>query len=262
MGASIVSLGQDQMMAEPVTTFRSPNAGIEIPLAAWPNVAAARGLTVDSAKTRWGRIKRKLGLNATAKPLPEPANRVRKVAAGKGKAAAAESGLVAKQAAMGAAEDLGNLQDDTDRSEDGAGETNIVSHRKDHPWSPVLMLFHAVRKDAPQGGPATLGEKYRTIDPENPLNLRKRKKMIPLLVSVTTPRMTTTPTNLKRRAIFCQESETHIVLDTSRRSPDLSEPLMVTTLAVNAEVELASVEPENVYFHADSKCFSILRAID
>ncbi|RYP36714.1 hypothetical protein DL767_003276 [Monosporascus sp. MG133] len=53
-----------------------------IPPAAWPKIAAARGLTVDSAKTRWGQIKRKFGLNTTAKPLPEPANRVRKAAAG------------------------------------------------------------------------------------------------------------------------------------------------------------------------------------
>ncbi|RYO93421.1 hypothetical protein DL766_000811 [Monosporascus sp. MC13-8B] len=97
------------------------HVGVEITQAAWPQITTARGLIVDSAKTRWGQIKRKLGLNSTAKPLPEPANRIRKAAAGKGKGAA-KSSLAAKRAAVGAAEGLGSLQDDTDRSEDEAGE--------------------------------------------------------------------------------------------------------------------------------------------
>ncbi|RYP93459.1 hypothetical protein DL770_000502 [Monosporascus sp. CRB-9-2] len=73
------------------------------PPAAWPKIATARGLTGNSAK---GQIKRKLDLNATAKPRPEPAYKVRKAA---GKAKAVES-LAAKWAAVGA----GN---DTDHSE-------------------------------------------------------------------------------------------------------------------------------------------------
>ncbi|RYP07333.1 hypothetical protein DL765_009190 [Monosporascus sp. GIB2] len=103
-----------EFMAE---ILRHSETKIEVPPAVWPQITAARGLTVDSAK-----IKRKLGLNSTAKPLPEPANKIRK-AAGKGRAAA-ESSLAAKRAAVGAAEDLRNLQDDTDRSEDDAGEAN------------------------------------------------------------------------------------------------------------------------------------------
>ncbi|RYP79950.1 hypothetical protein DL769_002709 [Monosporascus sp. CRB-8-3] len=71
------------------------------PPAAWPKIAAARGLTPNSAN-----IKRTLGLHATAKPLPKPAYKVRK-AAGKGKAA---ESLAAKRAVVGAG-------DDTDRSE-------------------------------------------------------------------------------------------------------------------------------------------------
>ncbi|RYP69939.1 hypothetical protein DL771_005799 [Monosporascus sp. 5C6A] len=109
-----------EFMAE---ILRNSETKIEIPPAAWPKIAAARGLTVDSAKTRWGQIKRKLGLNTTAKRLPEPAQKVRKAAggaSGKGKAAG-KSSLATKLAAVGAAEDLGNLQDDTDRSEDEAG---------------------------------------------------------------------------------------------------------------------------------------------
>ncbi|RYP90249.1 hypothetical protein DL770_003618 [Monosporascus sp. CRB-9-2] len=116
-----------EFMAE---ILRHTETKIEIPPAAWPKIAAARGLTVDSAKTRWGQIKRKLGLNATAKPLPEPANRVRKAAAGKGKAAA-ESSLAAKRAAVGAAEDLNNLQDDTDRSEGEAGPSPAKKLKKE-----------------------------------------------------------------------------------------------------------------------------------
>ncbi|RYP50367.1 hypothetical protein DL768_004132 [Monosporascus sp. mg162] len=69
-----------------------------------PRFAAARGLiTVNSATAQ---IKRKLGLNATSKPLPESAYKVRR-AAGKGKVAGS---LAAKRAAVGAG-------DDTDHSE-------------------------------------------------------------------------------------------------------------------------------------------------
>ncbi|RYP09696.1 hypothetical protein DL764_001122 [Monosporascus ibericus] len=106
------TLADGQFMAE---ILRHTETKIKIPPAAWPKIAAARGLT-----TRWGQIKRKLGLNTTAKPLPESANRVRKVAAGKRKAAT-EISLAAKRAAVGVAEDLNNLQDDTDHSEDEAG---------------------------------------------------------------------------------------------------------------------------------------------
>ncbi|RYP58882.1 hypothetical protein DL769_008763 [Monosporascus sp. CRB-8-3] len=67
--------------------------------------------------TRWDQVKGNLGLNATAKPPPEAAYKVRK-GADKGKAA---QSLATKKAAVGAAEDLGNLQDDTDRSEDETG---------------------------------------------------------------------------------------------------------------------------------------------
>ncbi|RYP88816.1 hypothetical protein DL769_000230 [Monosporascus sp. CRB-8-3] len=116
-----------EFMAE---ILRHTETKIEILPAAWPKIAAARGLTVDSAKTRWGQIKRKLGLNATAKPLPEPANRVRKAAVGKGKAAA-ESTLAAKRATVGAAEDLSNLQDDTDRSEDETGPSPTKKLKKE-----------------------------------------------------------------------------------------------------------------------------------
>ncbi|RYP48590.1 hypothetical protein DL768_005545 [Monosporascus sp. mg162] len=118
-----------EFMAE---ILRNSETKIEIPPAAWPKIAAARGLTVDSAKTRWGQIKRKLGLNTTAKPLPEPAQRVRKAAGGaSGKGKAADSNLVAKRAVVGAAEDLGNLQDDTDRSEDEAGPSPAKKLKKE-----------------------------------------------------------------------------------------------------------------------------------
>ncbi|RYP26157.1 hypothetical protein DL767_008153 [Monosporascus sp. MG133] len=63
----------------------------------------------------WGQIKGKLGLNTTAKPLPEPAYEVRKAA---GKEKAVES-LAARRAAVGAADGLGNLQDDSDEEEAG-----------------------------------------------------------------------------------------------------------------------------------------------
>ncbi|RYP48581.1 hypothetical protein DL768_005536 [Monosporascus sp. mg162] len=277
---------------------RFPYVGVGIPPAAWTEIAAARGLAVDSAKTRWGQIKRKLGLNTTAKPLPEPAQRVRKAASGaSGKGKAAGSSLAAKRAVVGAAEDLGNLQDDTDRSEDGVGKTNAYSFpinttptadvyvkvttkggetkyqcKIKKPgrteWGAIIkdestasaptaasmiatipdgLRIRAVSRTIHQASclcyptllarlllrvmalrlltsgrrmsisavtpsyrrPAIPRGEVQKIDPENPLNLHKRGKNMPFLVSVTTPTMTTTPTNLEGKAISCQESETH-----------------------------------------------------
>ncbi|RYP90241.1 hypothetical protein DL770_003610 [Monosporascus sp. CRB-9-2] len=100
--------------------------GADIPPAAWPKIAAARGLTVDSAKVgpdEMGPDQKEAGLErhgqAPARAGQQgPQGGCWLLAAGK----AAESSLAAKRAAVAAAEDLSNLQDDTDCSEDDAGE--------------------------------------------------------------------------------------------------------------------------------------------
>ncbi|RYP09685.1 hypothetical protein DL764_001111 [Monosporascus ibericus] len=126
-----------------------------------PPADAAFRLNLDSVRLAGGQLKRS-SASIPAKPLPGSANRVHKAAAGKSKAAA-EVSLAVKWAAVGAAEDLDNLEDNTDRSEDHSGETkhrytkkkpdgtecgaiiknekhSTVSHSKDHPRSSVLML--------------------------------------------------------------------------------------------------------------------------
>ncbi|RYP68045.1 hypothetical protein DL771_006886 [Monosporascus sp. 5C6A] len=91
--------------------------------------------------TRWGQIKGKLGLNTTAKPLHEPAYKVRKAA---GKEKATES-LAAKRAAVGAAEGLGNLQDGSDEDEAGPSPTKKLKKEEDE-GKPVAVKNEEAQK--------------------------------------------------------------------------------------------------------------------